>query len=186
MQVNKEAEAAGGSGFANARNAASGGLRLLDPAECRRRRLSFVAYAALAPAEQAAAAAAANSPVAAPLRARHWDTLKWLEVREGCVCVCRYQPKLNQTQCIRARRRAWPMLDNGVARDHSPEWGLGCRAEFIVQGMIKSQARVADVQSERPVVQYWPISARARLCSCAPCPIPANSPYAGRRLCGQH
>ena len=27
---------------------------------------------------------------------------------------CRYQPKLNQTQCSRARRRAWPMLDNGV------------------------------------------------------------------------
>ena len=29
---------------------------------------------------------------------------------------CRYQPKLNQTQCNGARRRAWPMLDNGVAR----------------------------------------------------------------------
>ena len=35
-------------------------------------------------------------------------------VREGC----KYQPKLNQTQCNRARRRAWPMLDNGVARDN--------------------------------------------------------------------
>jgi hypothetical protein len=82
-QVNKDAEAAGGSGFANTRNAASGGLRLLDPAECRRRRLSFVAYAALAPAAaQAAAAAAAQGPVAAPLRARHWDTLKLLEVRK--------------------------------------------------------------------------------------------------------
>ena len=23
---------------------------------------------------------------------------------------CRYQPKLNRTQCNRARRRAWPML----------------------------------------------------------------------------
>ncbi|KAG2450037.1 hypothetical protein HYH02_000141 [Chlamydomonas schloesseri] len=85
QQVNKDAEAAGSSGFANTRNAASGGLRLLDPAECRRRRLSFVAYAALAPVAAAApaaaavqAAAAAQSPVAAPLRARHWDTLNWL------------------------------------------------------------------------------------------------------------
>ena len=34
---------------------------------------------------------------------------------------CRYQPKLNQTQCNRARRRAWQMLDNGVARDNRPQ-----------------------------------------------------------------
>ena len=33
---------------------------------------------------------------------------------------CRYQPKLDRTQCKRARRKAWPMLDNGVARDNSP------------------------------------------------------------------
>ena len=54
-------------------------------------------------------------------------TWAWQQVRCGCGCVgagwcggCRYQPKLNQTQCNRARRRAWPMLDNGVARDNSP------------------------------------------------------------------
>ena len=41
-------------------------------------------------------------------------------VNAGPGGACRYQPKLNQTQCNRARRRAWPMLDNGVARDISP------------------------------------------------------------------
>ncbi|GLC69130.1 hypothetical protein PLESTF_000793200 [Pleodorina starrii] len=47
--VNSDQDAAGQPSFANTRNAASGAVRLLDPAECRSRRLSFVAYAALAP-----------------------------------------------------------------------------------------------------------------------------------------
>ena len=45
---------------------------------------------------------------------------------------CRYQPKLNRTRCNRARRRAWPMLDNGVARDKSPHpRGVGVRGECV-------------------------------------------------------
>jgi DNA ligase (NAD+) len=48
MQVNQEQAALGLSGFANTRNAAAGSLRLLDPAICATRRLSFFAYQMLA------------------------------------------------------------------------------------------------------------------------------------------
>jgi DNA ligase (NAD+) len=45
-RANREREAAGDAPFANPRNAASGGLRQLDPVLMRKRRLRFFAYAA--------------------------------------------------------------------------------------------------------------------------------------------
>ncbi|GIL50745.1 hypothetical protein Vafri_6887 [Volvox africanus] len=97
--VNRAQEAAGQPVFANTRNAAAGAVRLLDSAECRRRRLSFVAYAALAPST-APVAVLPTPPVSAtsslspapppasdcadgdlirPLHASHWETLGWLQ-----------------------------------------------------------------------------------------------------------
>ncbi|KXZ49447.1 hypothetical protein GPECTOR_21g673 [Gonium pectorale] len=85
-QVNCEQAAAGQAPFANTRNAASGALRLLDSAECRRRRLSFVSYAALAPPPSAATPLQAagfavspdnvlcDSPEAALREAAEWMT----------------------------------------------------------------------------------------------------------------
>jgi DNA ligase (NAD+) len=43
-QVNAEFLAAGDKPLANPRNAAAGGLRLLDPSEAAQRRLSFFAF----------------------------------------------------------------------------------------------------------------------------------------------
>ncbi|GIL80908.1 hypothetical protein Vretimale_9394 [Volvox reticuliferus] len=101
--VNQAQEAAGQQPFANTRNAASGALRLLDAEECRRRRLSFVAYAALAPTRTPAAVLPPPPPAAAaavstllsispppspdssdgdlirPLHASHWATIGWLQ-----------------------------------------------------------------------------------------------------------
>ena len=42
--MNKELSEAGSDALANARNAAAGALRLLNPSECASRRLSFVAF----------------------------------------------------------------------------------------------------------------------------------------------
>ena len=42
--MNKDLSEAGSDTLANARNAAAGALRLLNPSECASRRLSFVAY----------------------------------------------------------------------------------------------------------------------------------------------
>ena len=43
-----------------------------------------------------------------------WRAVKWvLGQHAGCRSLkenCRYQPKLNRTQCNRTRRTAWPML----------------------------------------------------------------------------
>lgn len=44
LKLNQEREAAGLSTFANARNAAAGSLRLHDPAEAAKRKLSFLVY----------------------------------------------------------------------------------------------------------------------------------------------
>ena len=44
MELNEERKKAGLELFANPRNAASGGLKLLDSRECARRRLSFIPY----------------------------------------------------------------------------------------------------------------------------------------------
>ncbi len=43
---------------------------------------------------------------------------------------CGYQPKLNQTNCIRARRRAWPMMgDGGKGVVHSRNQSDHCNPE---------------------------------------------------------
>ncbi|GIL50746.1 hypothetical protein Vafri_6887 [Volvox africanus] len=105
--VNRAQEAAGQPVFANTRNAAAGAVRLLDSAECRRRRLSFVAYAALAPST-APVAVLPTPPVSAtsslspapppasdcadgdlirPLHASHWETLGWLQLQPPSPCV---------------------------------------------------------------------------------------------------
>ncbi|KAG2487402.1 hypothetical protein HYH03_013971 [Edaphochlamys debaryana] len=73
-QVNQAQVAAGQAPFANARNLAAGALRLLDTGEARRRRLSFVAYAALAPPAGSAVEAEAR-----PLFDSHWRVLSWLQ-----------------------------------------------------------------------------------------------------------
>jgi DNA ligase (NAD+) len=65
-RVNQERERAGEPLFANPRNAAAGGLRQLDPALTRRRRLRMFAFAA--------------EPVEGRLSARtHWELLELLE-----------------------------------------------------------------------------------------------------------
>ncbi len=73
LQLNAELVAAGQQPYANSRNTASGALRLLDPAECRSRRLSFVAYqVVLLPGQQ--------QQQEAVLWDSHWESLQWLQV----------------------------------------------------------------------------------------------------------
>jgi len=63
-RLNAEREAAELARFANPRNAAAGGVRVLDPAVTAARRLTFFAYALF------------------PTQPEHWKSLEWL-VREG-------------------------------------------------------------------------------------------------------
>jgi DNA ligase (NAD+) len=60
-RLNAEREAAELARFANPRNAAAGGVRVLDPAVTAARRLTFFAYALFPPQQE------------------HWKTLEWLD-----------------------------------------------------------------------------------------------------------
>ncbi|KAG1671906.1 hypothetical protein FOA52_003473 [Chlamydomonas sp. UWO 241] len=85
--VNKAQAAAGGEPFANTRNAAAGSIRLQDPAICKSRHLSFLAYQVLEVPDDGTIAASAASSAAgrarsgAPWRAAvasQWRALEWL------------------------------------------------------------------------------------------------------------
>ena len=169
---NRRREEAGLATMANPRNAASGTLRMLDPAEVRDRRLTAILYHVSEVAPQAGA------PLP-PAFETHYDTLQWLYQHgfptpvEELQVFSTIEDVIAWLEAFEARRDALPFeIDGAVVKvnnialqeklgmtSHHPRWAVAYKfaarqATSILQNVIFNVNRTGSVT---PVAKIAPV-----------------------------